>query len=88
MLEAFQAEYPEKSVLFEDLLVDCQSEEMTTDYWFTYVFELFPIARDLTNSMHSGDWILYLSAVETATSLFFFFGRTNFIPAGLLPIKR
>ena len=86
MLEAFKAEYPEKSVLFEDLLIDCQSEEMTTDYWntkkeqskaieedfqdfmkeksrqsqsfaywFTYVFELFPIARDLTNSLHSGD---------------------------------
>ena len=109
MLEAFQAEYPEKSVLFEDLLVDCQSKEMTTDYWntkkeqskaieedfhdylkekarqsqsfaywFMYVDELFPIARDLTNSMRSGDWILYLSAVERATSLFFFFGRTNY----------
>ncbi len=103
MLKAFQAEYPEKSVLFEHLLVDCLSEEMTTDYWntkkeqskaieeefqdyleekarqsqlfaywFTYVFELFQIARDLTNSMHYGDWILYLSAVERATSLFFF----------------
>jgi hypothetical protein len=35
MLEAFQAEYPEKSVLFEDFLVDCQSEDMTTDYWKT-----------------------------------------------------
>ncbi|CAB4014015.1 Hypothetical predicted protein, partial [Paramuricea clavata] len=35
MLEAFQAEYPEKSDLFEDLLADCQSEEMTTDYWNT-----------------------------------------------------
>jgi hypothetical protein len=47
-------------------------------YWFTYVFELFPIAKDLTNSMRSGDWILYLSAVERATSLFFFSGRTNY----------
>ena len=103
MLESFQAEYPEKSVLFEDLKVDCQSEEMTSDhwstkkeqsktieedfqdylqekvrhsqsfaYWYTYVFELFPIARDLTNSMRSGDWILYLSAVKRATSLFLY----------------
>ena len=109
MLKAFQVEYPEKSVLFEDLLVDCQSAELSSDcwntkkeqskatencfldylkekslqsqsfaYWFVYVFELFPIARDLTNSMRSGDWILYLSAVERATSLFFFFGRTNY----------
>ena len=43
-----------------------------------YVSQLYPIARDLTNSMCFGDWILYLSAVETATSLFFFFGRTNY----------
>ena len=109
MLEAFQEEYPEKSILFEDLILNCQSEELTTEnwnikrkqsealevdfqdylkekaqqsqsfgYWFTYVFELFPIARDLTNSMRSGDWVLYLSAVERATSLFFFFGRTNY----------
>jgi hypothetical protein len=28
--------------------------------------------------MRSGDWMLYLSAVERATSLFFFFGRTNY----------
>ena len=104
MLKAFQAEYPEKSVLFEDLLVDCQSAELSPDcwntkkeqskaieqyfqdflkeksvqsqsfaYWFAYVFELFPIARDLANSMRPSDWILYLSAVERATSLFFFF---------------
>jgi hypothetical protein len=109
MLESFQAEYVEKSVLFEDLKVDCQSEEMTSDhwstkkeqsktieddfqdylqekvrhsqsfaYWYMYVFKLFPIARDLTNSMRSGDWILYLSAVKRATSLFFFFRRTNY----------
>ena len=28
----------------------------------------FPIIRDLTNSLRAGDWILYLSAVERATS--------------------
>jgi hypothetical protein len=47
-------------------------------YWNTYVSDLFPIVRDLTNSLRSGDWLLYLSAVERATSLFFFFGRTNY----------
>ena len=35
MLKAFQAEYPEKSVLFEDLLVDCQSAELSSDCWNT-----------------------------------------------------
>ncbi len=30
------------------------------------------------NSLRSGDWMLYISAMERATSLFFFFGRTNY----------
>ena len=47
-------------------------------YWSTYVSDLFPIIRDLTSSLRSGDWNLYLCAVERATSLFFFFGRTNY----------
>ena len=47
-------------------------------YWNTYVSDLFPIIRDLTNSLRSGDWILYISAVERASTLFFFFGRTNY----------
>ena len=47
-------------------------------FWNTYVSDLYPIARDLTNSMPCGDWHLFLSAVERASSLFFFFGRTNY----------
>ena len=45
-------------------------------YWNTYVSDLFPIIRDLTNSLRSGDWILYISTMEWASTLFFFFGRT------------
>lgn len=47
-------------------------------YWKTYMSDLFPVIRDLTNSLRSGDWGLYLSALERAVSLFFFFGRTNY----------
>ena len=47
-------------------------------YWNTYVSDLFPIISDLTNSLCSGDWILYISAMERASTLFFFFGRTNY----------
>ena len=54
------------------------SKSQSFDYWYTYVSELFPIVRDLTNSLRCGNWILYLSAIERATSLFFFFGRTNY----------
>ena len=63
---------------FQDFMKEKSRQSQSFAYWFTYVFELFPIARDLTNSLRSGDWILYLSAVERATSLFFFFGRTNY----------
>jgi len=45
---------------------------------------LFPIIRDLINSLHSGDWILYISAMGRASTLFFFFGRTNYCQWTLL----
>ena len=54
------------------------SKSQSFDYWYTYVSELFPIVRDLSNSLRCGNWILYLSAIERAASLFFFFGRTNY----------
>ena len=47
-------------------------------YWNIYVSDLFPIIRYLTNSLCSGDWILYISAMERESALFFFFGRTNY----------
>ena len=53
---------------FGTYLKERASLSQSFDYWNTYVSELFPNA----------DWILYLSAIERATSLFFFFGRTNY----------
>lgn len=47
---------------------------LSFDYWNTYASELFQIIRDLANALCSGNSILYLSAVEGETSLFFFFG--------------
>ncbi|KAK5905166.1 hypothetical protein CesoFtcFv8_006658 [Champsocephalus esox] len=63
---------------FQVYLKERASLSQSFDYWNTYVSDLYPIVRDLTNSLRSGDWILYLSAMERATSLFFFFGRTNY----------
>ena len=63
---------------FQVYLKERASLSQSFDYWNTYVSHLFPIVMDLTNSLCSGDWILYLSAMERATSLFFFFGRTNY----------
>ena len=63
---------------FQVYLQERASLSQSFDYWNTYVSHLFPIVRDLTNSLCSGDWILYLSAMEKATSLFFFLGRTNY----------
>ena len=48
------------------------------DYWNTYISDLFPIVRDLTNSLCLGDWFLYLTATEMATFCLSFFGRTNY----------
>ncbi len=63
---------------FQDYLKERASLSQSFDYWKTYVSDLFPIVRDLTNSLRSGDWILYRSAMERATALFFYFGRTNY----------
>ncbi len=63
---------------FEVYLKDRALISESFKYWNTYVSDLFPILRDLTNYLRSGNWILYRSAVERATSLFFFFGRTKY----------
>ena len=63
---------------FEVYLNERASQSQSFNYWKMYVSDLLPIIRDLTNSLRSGDWNLYVSAVERATSLFFFFGRTNY----------
>ena len=44
-----------------------------------YVSDLYPIVRDLTNSMRSGDWTLYLSAVERATHYFFYLAEQTIV---------
>lgn len=63
---------------FDVYLSERASSSQSFNYWKTYITDLFPILRDLTNSLRSGYWHLYLSAIERATSLFFFFGRTNY----------
>ena len=63
---------------FQVYLKERASLSQSFRYWNTYVSDLFPIIRDLTNSLHSGDWILYVSAMERESSLFFFLGRTNY----------
>jgi len=63
---------------FQVYLEGRASMSQSFNYWNAYVSELFPVIRDLTNSLRAGDWTLHLSAVERATSLFFFFGRTNY----------
>ncbi len=75
---------------FQDYLKERASLSQSFDYWKPYVSDLFPIVRDLTNSLRSGDWILYLSAMERETSRFFLFWENKLlsmdtiISAGLL----
>ena len=63
---------------FQAYIKERASLSQSFSYWSTYVFDLFLIIRDLTNSLRSGDWILYISAIERASALFFFFGGTNY----------
>ena len=63
---------------FQVYLKERVSLSQSFDYWSTYVSDLFPIIRDLISSLRSRDWNLYLCAVKRVTSLFFFFGRTNY----------
>ena len=59
--------------MFQAHLAKMASQSQSFSFWNTYVSDLYPIARDVTNSMRSGDWHLFLSVVERARSLFFFF---------------
>ena len=59
---AFQIHVKERALLSQSF-----------SYWNTYVSDVFPIIRDLTNSLRSGDWMLYISAVESASTLFFLY---------------
>ena len=76
---AFQVYFEERASLSQSF-----------NYWNTYVSDLFPIIRDLINSLCTGDWILYLSAVERATSTVLLFWENKLLPmdtiilAGLL----
>jgi len=58
---------------FQAYLKERASLSQSFNYWNTYIFDLFPIIRDLTNSLRSGDWMLYISAVESASTLFFLY---------------
>ncbi|KAK5886568.1 hypothetical protein CesoFtcFv8_017590 [Champsocephalus esox] len=44
---------------FQVYLKEKASLSQSFDYWNTYVSDLYPIVRDLTNPLRSGDWILY-----------------------------
>ena len=41
-------------------------------------------SRNLTNSLCCGDWILYLDAIERATSLLFFLGEQTIVNESLI----
>ncbi|KAI4824268.1 hypothetical protein KUCAC02_012791 [Chaenocephalus aceratus] len=81
-LEALQVNCQSKDLTAEEWNTTKERADTIQAAFQVYLKErasnLYPIVRDLTNSLHSGDWILYLSAMERATSLFFFFGRTNY----------
>ena len=47
-------------------------------YWVKFLFELYPVMRDLTRSHGEGNWIVHVSAVRRALPLFFAFDCPNY----------
>ena len=47
-------------------------------YWYIFVFNIYPIIRDLTQSLRIANWDGYMSSVQHCLPLFFAYGRTNY----------
>lgn len=47
-------------------------------YWNTFLYELFPILRDIIRADREGKWELHMSAFQRALPLFFSFGKINY----------
>lgn len=47
-------------------------------YWSTFLYELFPILRDIIRADREGKWELHMSAFQRALPLFFSFGKINY----------
>ena len=48
-------------------------------YWYNFIFNIYPIARDLSQSFRIGNWNGYVTSVERSLPLFFAYGRTNYL---------
>ena len=47
-------------------------------YWSIFLDSMVPVLRNLTESLRSGNWLLYLSSIRDAVPLFFAFNYTNY----------
>ena len=48
------------------------------EFWILFLDVIFPVLRDLTHSIRTGNWELFLNSVHSAMPLFFAFGRVNY----------
>ena len=55
---ASKERYEVTELAFQAFLTEMSSTSQSFAFWNTYVSDLYPIARDLTNSLRCGDWIL------------------------------
>ena len=73
---------PRTSSIFQ--LTNSFAGNENVQYWAKFVDEIFPALRDLTHSVRTGNWDLYLSAFRRCMPLFFVFGKTNYAKYGSL----
>ena len=53
-------------------------------YWELFLRDMFPCARDFEVSVRTGNWELFLSAVERSLGIFFGTGKPNYSRFGAL----
>lgn len=63
---------------FSVFIKEGQERSTAFYYWSTFLYELFPILRDLIRADREGKWELHMSAFQRALPLFFSFGKINY----------
>lgn len=54
------------------------SSNENVQFWAYFTDNVYPVARDLTHSIRTANWDLFVSSIRRAINLFFVTGRTNY----------
>ena len=63
---------------FHSFLKERYEANVNFKYWFNFVFIIYPIGRDLTQSLRVGDREGHVSSIHRSLPLSFGYGKTNY----------